>query len=282
VKVYAFATPNSVRVPIALEELGLAYELPGVDIRKGEQKASGFLSINANGKVPVLVDPDGPDGQPFVVTESGAILWYLAEKSGRLLPADRFGRARVMEQMLFHLTGVGPTFGQLGFFKEQAAEQLPYAIHRFQSEAERVLATRSSALCHSPRSRAPAETGAPGLIIRSGGWLPGPLERGERMPSTCAPHRFPRQNQAAVPSAVPNSSTRARHSEIQILAEQARVVCVEINVLFSDLQVEGAPWVAYVSSDAIGAAIFENVSVSAATPTEWQNDAPETFTLTTP
>jgi GSH-dependent disulfide-bond oxidoreductase len=107
-KVYAFATPNSVRVPIALEELGLAYELHGVNVRKGEQKTPAFLSINANGKVPVLVDPDDPDGQPFVLTESGAILWYLAEKSGRLLPADRFGRARVMEQTLFQLTGVGP------------------------------------------------------------------------------------------------------------------------------------------------------------------------------
>jgi GST-like protein len=98
--------------------------------------------------VPVLVDPDGPGGQPFVLTESGAILLYLAEKSGRLLPVDRFERARVVEQMLFHLTGIGPTFGQLGFFKKQAAEQLPYAIHRFQAESDRVLTVLEGVFAH--------------------------------------------------------------------------------------------------------------------------------------
>src|SRR5690242_782917 len=101
IKVYAFSTPNSVRVPIGLEELGLDYELDAVNVRKGEQKLAAFLSLNPNGKVPVIVDPDGPGGEPFVLTESGAILIYLAEKVGRLIPSDRFGRARVIEQMLF-------------------------------------------------------------------------------------------------------------------------------------------------------------------------------------
>jgi GSH-dependent disulfide-bond oxidoreductase len=139
-KVYAFSTPNSVRVPIALEELGLDYEIESINVRKGEQKSAAYLVINPNGKVPVLVDPDGPNGEPFTLTESGAILVYLAEKTGRLLPADRFRRARVLEQMFFHLTGVGPAFGQAGFFKKQASEHVPYAINRFHNEATRVLA----------------------------------------------------------------------------------------------------------------------------------------------
>ena len=138
-KLHAFATPNSVRIPIALEELGLDYELLPVNVRMGEQRQPDFLAVNPNGKVPVLVDPDGPDGRPFTLTESGAILLYLADKTGRLLPADRFGRARVHEQMLFHLTGIGPAFGQAGYFKKQAPEPLPHAIERFEREAARVL-----------------------------------------------------------------------------------------------------------------------------------------------
>jgi glutathione S-transferase len=145
-KVYAFSTPNSVRVPIALEELGLAYEMEAVNVRKGEQKRADYLAVNPNGKVPVLFDPDGPEGQPLTLTESGAILIYLAEKTGRLLPADGIGRARVFEQMLFHLTGIGPALGQLGFFKRQASEQIPFAIARFQAESERVLAVLDGVL----------------------------------------------------------------------------------------------------------------------------------------
>jgi GST-like protein len=149
IKVFAFSTPNSVRVPIALEELELPYEIDAINVRKGEQKLPGYLAINPNGKVPVIVDPDGPDGQPFTLTESGAILLYLAEKTRRLIPDDRFGRARVMEQMFFHLTGIGPAFGQVGFFKRQASEQIPFAIARFQAEAERVLAVLEGALARS-------------------------------------------------------------------------------------------------------------------------------------
>src|ERR1700722_12342479 len=105
IEVYAFSTPNSVRVPIALEEMVIAYELKPVNVRKGEQKDASFLSLNANGKVPVLVDPDGPDGDRFVLTESTAILIYLAEKSGKLLPAKGSTRARVFEQLSFQISG---------------------------------------------------------------------------------------------------------------------------------------------------------------------------------
>lgn len=138
IDVYAFSTPNSVRVPIALEELELEYTLHAINVRQGEQKFADHLARNPNGKVPVIVDSDGPDGQPFTLTESGAILLYLAEKTGRLMPTDRLGRARVIEQMLFHLTGIGPAMGQLGFFK-RATEPLPAAIERFQAETERTL-----------------------------------------------------------------------------------------------------------------------------------------------
>ena len=138
IDVYAFSTPNSVRVPIALEELGLDYTLHAINVRQGEQKSTGHLARNPNGKVPVIVDSDGPDGQPFTLGRIGAILIYLAEKTGKLMPADRFGRARVIEQMLFHLTGIGPAMGQLGFFK-RAPEPVSAAIDRFQAEVERTL-----------------------------------------------------------------------------------------------------------------------------------------------
>ncbi|WP_158745312.1 glutathione S-transferase family protein [Acidisphaera sp. L21] len=145
-KVYAFATPNSVRVPIALEEMGLPYELKPVNVRKGEQKQPDYLAINPNGKVPLLVDTEGPGGEPLTLSESGAILIYLAEKTGQLLPRDGAERARVFEQMFFHLTGIGPALGQVGFFKRQASEQIPIAINRFQTESERVFAVLDGVL----------------------------------------------------------------------------------------------------------------------------------------
>lgn len=145
IEIFAFTTPNSVRVPIALEELGLEYELKAVNVRVGEQRSTDHLARNPNAKVPVLIDSDGPDGAPFVLTESGAILVYLAEKTGKLIPKDPFGRARVFEQIFFHLTGIGPAFGQLGFFRN-APEQVPMAISRFQSEAERTLAVLNGKL----------------------------------------------------------------------------------------------------------------------------------------
>ena len=131
IKVYAFATPNSVKVPIALEELGIDYALHGINVRKGEQKASDFVALNPNAKVPVLVDGS------LVLTESAAILVYLAERTGKLLPTSGEGRARVFEQLFFHASGLGPAFGQAGFFKKQAAEPQPIAIARFEAEAAR-------------------------------------------------------------------------------------------------------------------------------------------------
>jgi GST-like protein len=146
---YAFATPNSIKVPIALEELGLDYALHAVNVRKGEQKAPEFLALNPNGKVPVLVDPDGPEGR-LVLTESAAILVYLAEKTGELLRADGASRARVFEQLFFHGSGLGSAFGQSGFFQRQASEPQPLAIQRFSAEAKRTLAVLDGVLAERP------------------------------------------------------------------------------------------------------------------------------------
>ena len=149
IEVYAFATPNSVRVPIALEELGLEYILNPVNVRKGEQRSDKFLAINPNAKVPLLVDSDGPNGERIVLTESAAILIYLAEKTDRLLPRVGVNRFRVFEQLFFHTTGIGPAFGQAGFFQRQAPEQVPFAIERFRNEAMRVLKVLDGILARS-------------------------------------------------------------------------------------------------------------------------------------
>jgi len=149
IDVYAFATPNSVKVPVALEELGLTYQLHAINIRKGEQKAPAFLARNPNGKVPVLVDSDGA-GEPVTVTESAAILVYLAEKTGRLLPAQGVARTRVFEQLFFHASGVGPAFGNAGYFQKLAPEPVPLAIDRFLNESRRLLGVLDQVLAHAP------------------------------------------------------------------------------------------------------------------------------------
>lgn len=144
IEVHAFATPNSVKVVIALEELGLTYDLKPVNVRAGEQKAQAFLALNANGKVPVLVD----DG--FVLTESAAILVHLAEKYGSLLPADGPDRARVFEQLFFHASALSPAFGNAGFFRRSSPEPQPIAEARFVTEAERILGLLDARLADQP------------------------------------------------------------------------------------------------------------------------------------
>jgi len=138
IDVYAFSTPNSVKVPIALEEMGLDYRMHSINIRAGEQKNEDFLAKNANAKVPVIVDPDA-EGGPLTLSESAAILVYLAEKTGTLLPASGAARARVFEQLFFHASGLGPAFGNAGYFRKLAPEPVPAAIARFGNEADRVV-----------------------------------------------------------------------------------------------------------------------------------------------
>ena len=139
IDLYAFATPNSIKVPIALEELGAAYTYHPVNIRQAEQKLPAFLGLNPNGKVPVIVDPDGPDGKPITITESAAILIYLAKKFGKLIPTTETGKVRMFEWLFFHAAGLGPAFGQSGYFQKLAPEEIPAAIDRFQGEAKRTL-----------------------------------------------------------------------------------------------------------------------------------------------
>jgi len=140
IDLYAFATPNSVKVPIMLEEVGAEYRLNKVNIRAGEQKTPEFIALNPNGKVPVIVDSQGPQGTPVTITESAAILIYLGEKFGKLIPADPVRRIRMFEWMFFHASGLGPAFGQSGYFQKLAPEPAPLAIERFSTEAKRTLA----------------------------------------------------------------------------------------------------------------------------------------------
>ena len=136
-KLYAFATPNNLKPVIMMEELGLKYELHSVNIRQGEQKADAFQKLNPNAKVPVLVDPEGRSKE-FVLTESAAILVYLAEKYGKFMPATVEEKARVFEQLFFHASGISPAFGNSGFFQKLASEKVPMAIDRFHAEAKRL------------------------------------------------------------------------------------------------------------------------------------------------
>jgi glutathione S-transferase len=138
-ELYAFATPNSIKPVILLEELGASYAYHAVNVRQGEQKAPEFLAMNPNGKVPVLKDSEGLDGQPIVVTESAAILIYLAKKSGRFIPQDETAKIRMFEWLFFHASGLGPAFGQAGYFQKLAPETIPAAIDRFLGEAKRTL-----------------------------------------------------------------------------------------------------------------------------------------------
>ncbi|WP_460044764.1 glutathione S-transferase family protein [Pseudomonas sp. S2_H01] len=143
--VHAFATPNSVKAVIALEELGLAYELLPVNIRQGEQRNADFIALNPNGKVPVLIDTQTANGT-MVLSESAAILVYLAERAEKLLPTSGVERARVFEQLFFHASGLSPAFGQSGFFLKLAAEPNPVAIARYHGEAKRTLAVLDGVL----------------------------------------------------------------------------------------------------------------------------------------
>jgi GSH-dependent disulfide-bond oxidoreductase len=136
--IYAFPTPNSIKVPIALEELNLEYTLHPVNIRQGGQREPDFLAVNPAGKVPVLIEETAA-GNPFVLTESAAILVFLAEKHGQLLPTEPIARAQVFEQLFFHASGLSPAFGQSGYFQKLAPEPMPLAISRFHGEAKRTL-----------------------------------------------------------------------------------------------------------------------------------------------
>lgn len=137
IKLYTSATPNGHKVSVALEEMELDYEVSPIDLGKREQKEPWFVKLNPNGRIPVIVDSDEED---FAVFESGAILVYLAEKTGKLLPTDVRGRSLVMQWLMFQMGGVGPMMGQANVFYRYAEEKIPFAIERYQREGRRLLA----------------------------------------------------------------------------------------------------------------------------------------------
>ena len=136
ITLYTAATPNGYKASVALEELGLAYEVRRIDLAAGEQKEPWFLKINPNGRIPAIVDHDAGD---FPVFESGAILVYLAEKTGRLMPVDAKGRSLVMQWLMFQMGGLGPMMGQANVFTRYFPEQLPSVIDRYKRESRRLL-----------------------------------------------------------------------------------------------------------------------------------------------
>lgn len=140
-QLYSLPTPNGVKIPIMLEEIGLPYEVHKVDFSKDDQNSPAFLSLNPNNKIPAILDPDGPGGKPLALFESGAILIYLADKTGKLLPGDPAARYHAIQWLMFQIGGVGPMFGQVGFFTKFAGKDYEdkRPRDRYVAEARRLL-----------------------------------------------------------------------------------------------------------------------------------------------
>ncbi len=156
IEVYSWATPNGHKVHIMLEECGLPYRVYAVDIGAGEQFAPAFLAISPNNKVPAIVDPDGPDSQPISLFESGAILLYLAGKTGRFLPASTHGKYEVLKWLMFQMGSVGPMLGQAHHFRVYAPEKIPYAVDRYTNETRRLYGVMNKRLANSKYLGGPA------------------------------------------------------------------------------------------------------------------------------
>ena len=149
IEVYSWATPNGHKVHVMLEECALPYKVVAVDIGAGDQFKPEFLAISPNNKIPAIVDPDGPDGKPISLFESGAILLYLAGKTGRLLPADTRGKYNVLQWLMFQMGSVGPMLGQAHHFRVYAPEKIAYAIDRYTNEARRLYRVMNDQLARS-------------------------------------------------------------------------------------------------------------------------------------
>ena len=141
IQLYSFPTPNGVKASIALEEMGLEYEVHKVTLADADVKSPEFLSLNPNNKIPAIIDPNGPDGTPVTLFESGAILIYLAEKSGKFIGANATEKAHIIQWLMFQMGGLGPMFGQLGFFYKFAGAEIedPRPRERYIGEAKRLL-----------------------------------------------------------------------------------------------------------------------------------------------
>ena len=138
IELYTWSTPNGRKVSIALEEMELPYNVHPIDITKGAQFEPSFLEISPNNKIPAIVDPEGPAGAPFPLFESGAILIYLAEKTGRFMPTEPAARLRCLEWLMWQMGNYGPMLGQAHHFRRFAPEKIPYAIERYSKEAARL------------------------------------------------------------------------------------------------------------------------------------------------
>ena len=141
-QLYSLPTPNGVKVSIMLEEIGLPYEAHLVDFGKGDQHTPEYLSLNPYGKIPAIIDPAGPGGKPLHLFESGAILLYLAEKTGKFMPADPAARYETLQWLFFQIGAMGPMFGQVGFFHKFAGREIEdkRPLYRYRDEAKRILA----------------------------------------------------------------------------------------------------------------------------------------------
>lgn len=146
IDLYTWATPNGWKASVTLEELGLPYTVHPINITKGEQKQPDYLKINPNGRIPAIVDRDEDN---FTVFESGALMIYLAEKAGKLLPTDRKGRSRVIQWLMFQMGGVGPMQGQANVFVRYFPEKIPSVIQRYQNETKRLYGVLESRLKES-------------------------------------------------------------------------------------------------------------------------------------
>ena len=149
IEVYSWATPNGHKIHIMLEECGLPYRAIPVNIGDGDQFEPEFLAISPNNKIPAIVDPDGPDGRPISMFESGAILLYLASKTGRFLPADVRGKFQALEWLMFQMGSIGPMLGQTHHFRIYAPEKIGYAIERYTNEARRLYGVMDRRLANS-------------------------------------------------------------------------------------------------------------------------------------
>ena len=158
IEVYSWATPNGHKVHIMLEECGLPYRVIPVDIGAGDQFKPEFLRISPNNKIPAIVDPVGPDGSPFTLFESGAILLYIASKTGQFLPTGTTERFRVLEWLMFQMGGVGPMLGQAHHFRIYAPEKIEYAVSRYTNEAKRLYGVMDTRLAKSKYIAGPQYT----------------------------------------------------------------------------------------------------------------------------
>jgi len=156
IEVYSWATPNGHKVHIMLEECRLPYHATPVDIGAGDQFKPEFLAISPNNKIPAIVDPDGPDGKPISLFESGAILLYLAAKTGSFLPTDVRGKYEVLQWLMFQMSSVGPMLGQAHHFRLYAPERIDYAIERYTNEARRLYGVMDKHLANSRYFAGPA------------------------------------------------------------------------------------------------------------------------------